>query len=111
MMLKKTMQERATPPNRSMETPPSRSGDTLCESGSLVGAAGSAQEGECVLQEAVSDTQIPQWMEGAHAVFEKEWSRIEWEMIHHLRKMVRDCTTLPARRGNSIMEPPSSEFA
>ncbi|KAJ8366460.1 hypothetical protein AAFF_G00353790 [Aldrovandia affinis] len=107
MMLKKTMQERTTPPNRSMETPPSRSGDTLYESGSLVGAAGSAQEGESVLQEAVRDTQIPQWTEGGHAVFEKEWSRREWEKILHLRKMIRDCTTLPAKRRNSIMTPPS----
>ncbi|KAG9334878.1 hypothetical protein JZ751_006358, partial [Albula glossodonta] len=102
------------------------SGDALCESGSSEGAVSSTQEERSFQQEAVSQTQTPERVEGGEdvlpenkmqqefekwikeqgttfkEVFEHEWSRREREIMDIVRKKIQSCTPLPARRVGSM---------
>ncbi|KAG9334874.1 hypothetical protein JZ751_006354 [Albula glossodonta] len=100
------------------------SGDALCESGSSEGAVSSTQEERSFQQEAVSQTQTPERVEGGEdvlldfekrikeqgttfkEVFEREWNRRELEIMEMVRKTVKTCTPLPARREGSMEYPP-----
>ncbi|KAG9334879.1 hypothetical protein JZ751_006359, partial [Albula glossodonta] len=128
MMLKKTKEHNLFTGKRGSEEapPPVRSGDALCESGSSEGAVSSTQEERSFQQEAVSQTQTPEGVEGGEdvfhenkmqqvfekwikeggttfkEVFEREWNRREREMMDMFRKEIQSSTPLPARREGSL---------
>ncbi|KAG9334875.1 hypothetical protein JZ751_006355 [Albula glossodonta] len=99
------------------------SGDALCESGSSEGAVSSTQEERSFQQEAVSQTQTPERVEGEDVlpdlekwikeggtilkeVFEREWNRREIEIMEMVRKTIQSSTPLSARRDGSMKFPP-----
>ncbi|KAG9334876.1 hypothetical protein JZ751_006356 [Albula glossodonta] len=113
--LKETHEHNPLPGKRgSAEAPPSK------------GAVSSTQEERSFQQEAVSQTQTPEGVEGGEdvlpkniirqvfekwverggrefeEVFEREWNRREREMMDMFRKEIQSSTPLPARREGSL---------
>ncbi|KAG9334877.1 hypothetical protein JZ751_006357 [Albula glossodonta] len=104
------------------------SGDALCESGSSEGAVSSTQEKRSFQQEAVSQTQTPEGVEGGEdvlhinkmevleklrerggtellEVFEQEWNRREKMILEIVRETIQCCTTQPAKKEGSMETP------